>query len=186
MQKRLFLAINLPKEIKDELADLVKKLDKANINKPIKWVEDDNFHLTLHFLGSTPTEKLDSLDNAIESIVAGFSTLNFKLSNSVDAFPNLHEPKVIFLNIKELNDDKALALQKQMGQALEILEFEIDPRPFRLHLTLGRVKSQIAIQIPSFQFPVSNFQVDTIDLMESNLTSDGPLYTILKQYKLKA
>jgi 2'-5' RNA ligase len=186
MQKRLFLAINLPNEIKVKLTDLVKKLDKANINEPIKWVEDDNFHLTLHFLGSTPTEKFDSLDNAMEPMVASFPTLNFELSNSINTFPNLHEPKVIFIDIKDLNDGKALALQKQIGQALEILEFEIDPRPFRLHLTLGRVKSKTTFKVPDLQFPISNFRVDTIDLMESNLTSSGPIYTILKQYKLKA
>lgn len=186
MQKRLFLAINLPKEIKDQLADLVKKLDMANKNKPIKWVEDDNFHLTLHFLGSTPIEKLDSIDSTIEPIVASFPTLNFQLSDSINAFPDLNEPKVIFLDMKELNDGKTLALQKQIGKALEILEFEIDPRPFRLHLTLGRVKSKTSFQIPKIEVPSSKFQVSSMDLMESELTSNGPVYTILKQYHLKA
>ncbi|MDD5341202.1 MAG: RNA 2',3'-cyclic phosphodiesterase [Patescibacteria group bacterium] len=186
MQKRLFLAINLPKEIKDELVNLVKKLDKANKNKPIKWVEDENFHLTLHFLGSTLAEKLDSIDRAIEPIVANFPTLNFQLSNSVDAFPNLIEPKVIFLEMKEMSDGKTLALQKQIGKILELLEFEIDPRPFRLHLTLGRVKSKTSIQIPNFIIHNSEFAIQSIDLMESELTSNGPIYTILKQYQLKS
>jgi 2'-5' RNA ligase len=185
MQKRLFLAINLPNEMKEQLADLVKKLDKANKNKPIKWVENENFHLTLHFLGSTPAEKLDSIDKAIEPIVANFPILNFQLSNSIDAFPNLIEPKIIFLDMKELNDGKTLELQKQIGQTLKILEFEIDPRPFRLHLTLGRVKSKTSFQIPKIEVSSSKFQISSMDLMESNLTSSGPVYTILKQYKLK-
>ncbi|MBN1325938.1 RNA 2',3'-cyclic phosphodiesterase [Candidatus Falkowbacteria bacterium] len=186
MQKRLFLAVNLPNEIKEELADLINKLDKANKNKPIKWVENDNFHLTLHFFGSTPIEKLNSIDAAIKPIVASFPTLNFELSNSINAFPDLNNPKVIFLEMKELDDNKIIALQREIGKALEILEFEIDPRPFRLHLTLGRVKSKINLQIPNFQFPISNFKITSIDLMESELTSNGPIYTILKQYKLKS
>jgi 2'-5' RNA ligase len=186
MQKRLFLAINLPKEIKDQLAELVKKLDKANKNKPIKWVENENFHLTLHFLGSTPVEKLDSIDAAIGPIVAKYPTLNFSLSDKINAFPNLNEPKVIFLEMNELNDSKTIALQKEIGKALELLEFEIDPRPFKLHLTLGRVKFETNFQIPKIRVPSSEFQVSSIDLMESNLTPTGPIYMILKQYKLKS
>ena len=185
MPKRLFLALNLPKEIRNELTDLVKKLDQANKNKPIKWVENDNFHLTLHFLGSLPIEKLDSIDNAILPMVARFPILNFQLSNSINAFPNLNDPKVIFLEMKELNDGQTIALQKQIGKALELLEFEIDPRPFRLHLTLGRVKSKTTIQIPEIRVPSSKLQVSSVDLMESNLTPAGPLYTTLKQYNLK-
>lgn len=186
MEKRLFLAINLPNEIKKQLIDLVLKLQKNNKNKPIKWVENDNFHLTLHFLGSTPAEKLDLIDKAIEPIVASFPILNFQLSNTINAFPNLNDPRVIFLDIKELNESKALALQKQIGKTLELLEFEIDPRPFRLHLTLGRVKSKTSVNIPELIIKNMEFRISTIDLMESNLTPSGPIYTILKQYSLKA
>jgi len=184
MTKRLFLAINLPPKIKVELSDLVLKLQKNNKNKPVKWVEKDNFHLTLHFLGDTPKEKIQTINQALEQIVADFKTLNFQLSDSIDAFPNLAEPKVIFLDMKELNDGMTIKLQKALGQALSKLDFEIDPRPFRLHLTLGRVKLKATINIPNFSIQLSDFRIQSIDLMASELTPAGPIYSIIKSYPL--
>ncbi len=184
MTKRLFLAINLPIEIKDELFNLVLKLQKANKNKPIKWVAKDNFHLTLHFLGPIPEENIEAINQALKPIIAEFSTLKFRLSNAIDAFPDLNNPKVIFLEMKELNNGQTIELQRKTGKALEWLGFKIDKRPFRLHLTLGRVKFKTSVQIPKFSFQLSEFSIQTIDLMESNLTSQGPIYSIVKQYKL--
>ena len=184
MNKRLFLAINLPPEIKNQLFDLVLKLQKANKNKPIKWVSKDNFHLTLHFLGSVPEEKITSINQALEPIISNFSTLNFSLSNSINAFPDLNNPKVIFLEIKESNNGQTIKLQKQIGENLEGLGFKIDKRPFRLHLTLGRVKFKTSIQIPKIELQTSDFQINSIDLMASDLTPQGPIYSVIKQYNL--
>ncbi|HDQ23042.1 MAG TPA: RNA 2',3'-cyclic phosphodiesterase [Candidatus Uhrbacteria bacterium] len=185
MTKRLFLAINLPPEIKEEIFNLALKLKKLNKNKPIKWVEKDNFHLTLHFLGSVPEEKISTINQALAPIVANFPTLNFALSDSINAFPDSNNPKVIFWEIKELNDGQTIKLQKQIGEGLARLGFAIDKRPFRLHLTFGRVKFKTAIQIPNLQFPVSNFQISSVDLMSSELTSAGPIYSIVKAYNFK-
>ena len=193
MTKRLFLAINLPSDIKKKLAELVLKLQKNNKNKPIKWVEDENFHLTLHFLGDTPEEKITNINNELKPIIADFKTLylpagrqalNFQLSDSIGFFPNLNDPKVIFLEMKELNDGKAIKLQKQIGEALSRLGFALDSRPFHLHLTLGRVKFKTSIQIPNIQIPNTQFQISSIDLMESNLTPAGPVYKIIQKYSL--
>ena len=197
MNQRLFLAINLPQQIKEQLFDLVLKLQKTNKNKPIKWVEKDNFHLTLHFLGDTPEEKIQEITQALKPIVADFKTLNFQLLNSISSFPNLKDPKVIFLEMKELNDGQTVKLQKQIGEALTKLGYIIDNRPFRLHLTLGRIKLKTSVQIPDFQpslaeantgwrrpMPIANFLINSIDLMESYLTPTGPIYKIIKQYNL--
>jgi 2'-5' RNA ligase len=192
MTKRLFLAINLPNEIKSQIAELVLNLHKANKNKLIKWVEEDNFHLTLHFLGDVPEEKIPAINQALEPIVKTFPALNFsakggsasggKLSNPIGAFPDLNNPKVIFLDMIELNDGQAIKLQKDIGKAIELLDFEIDSRPFRLHLTLGRVKFKTSLQIPNFRIHNSEFRIQSIDLMESNLTPQGPIYNMIKSY----
>jgi 2'-5' RNA ligase len=184
MNKRLFLAINIPKDIKDQLADLLLKLQENNKNKPIKWVEPENVHLTLHFLGDTPEEKIKEIDQTLQPIVADFPTLDFQLSDSINAFPNLNLPQVIFLEMKELNDGKTLKMQKQIGEALEDIGFTIDKRPFRLHLTLGRVKFKTEIDITNFQIHNSEFRIKEIDLMASQLTPSGPIYSVVTNYKL--
>jgi len=185
MNKRLFLAINLPQQIKEQIFDLVLKLQKANKNKPIKWVEKDNFHLTLHFLGDTPEEKIPNIAQTLKPIIADFKILDLKLSNSISAFPDLSNPKVIFLELIELNGKQTLKLQRKIGEALEGLGFKIDSRPFRLHLTLGRVKFKSSIQIPDFQLPSTNFQINSIELIESQLTPNGSIYSIITKFALK-
>jgi len=184
MTKRLFLAINLPSDIKRKLAELILKLQKNNKNKPIKWVADENLHLTLHFLGDTPEEKIPDINQALEPIITNFKTLYFQLSDSINAFPNLNDPQVIFLEMKELNDGQTVKLQKQIGESLARLGFAIDSRPFRLHLTLGRVKFKISLTIPDLRLQITEFQINSIDLMESNLTPAGPVYKIIQKYFL--
>jgi len=183
MTKRLFIAINLPNEIKIELADLVLKLQKANKNKSIKWVAPDNFHLTLHFLGSVNEEKIEKINNILNPIISNFPTLKMQLSSSINAFPSLDNPKVIFLEIKELNNN-INDLHKKIGESLTKLDFEINQRPFRLHLTLGRVKHKTNIQLPRINISETKFRIQTIDLMVSQLTPQGPIYTIISQYNL--
>lgn len=184
MNKRLFIAINLPKEIKDQLFNLVLELIKANKNKPIKWVEQDNFHLTLHFLGSVPEEKISLINDALEPIAAKFPSLKFRLAPVISAFPDINDPKIIFLEMKELNDGKTIRLHKEIGEKLKNSGYEIDYRPFRLHLTLGRVKFPTVIKIPNFTIPNSEFLIQSIDLMSSELTPVGPIYSKISQYSL--
>ncbi len=184
MTKRLFLAINLPTTIKKQLAELILNLQKNNKNKPIKWVEPQNLHVTLHFLGSVPEQKIPEINQALAPIIANFPILNFALSDTINAFPDLNNPKVIFLEIKELNDGKIIKLHKKTDEGLAQLGFKMDKKPFRLHLTLGRVKFKTSIKIPDFKLPDSNFQINSIDLMESQLSPQGPTYSIIKQHNL--
>jgi 2'-5' RNA ligase len=184
MTKRLFLAINIPPTIKNQLAELILKLQKNNKNKPIKWVSPKNLHLTLHFLGPVPEQKIPDINQAVEPIVAKFPILKFSLTNDINAFPDLNNPKVIFLEIKRLNDGQTIKLQEKIGESLAQSGFKINKKPFRLHLTLGRVKFKTAIQIPNLQYPITDFQINSIDLMESNLSPQGPTYSIIKQYNL--
>lgn len=189
MTKRLFLAINLPQEIKSELQELVLKLQKNNKNKPIKWVELDNFHLTLHFLGDIPEEKIADIHQNLKPIVTNYPVLKFNLLDKISAFPDPYNPKVIFLEMEELNGGKIIKMQKEIGETLAKLGFKIDFRPFRLHLTLGRVKFKTSLQLPNLRSSGASvgqgqFQISSIDLMESQLTPTGPIYSIINKYPL--
>lgn len=191
MPKRLFIALNLPDEVKRQLQRLVSNLHQANKNKPIKWVEEDNFHLTLHFLGEVDEKEIDKINQNLEPIITKYSALKFEITENISGFPDLFNPKVIFLQIKELNDGQAIRLQKEIGEALKKLNFEVDPRPFRLHITLGRVKFKTSVKIPKFPaFTLQTttgrqFQINSIDLMASTLTPAGPIYEIVNQLPLQ-
>lgn len=182
--KRVFIALNLPEQIKEELFDLVLKLQKSNKNKPIKWVEKENFHLTLHFLADIAEEKIEDINTALKNTISNFQSLNFSLSNSIDAFPDLYNPRVIYLKINELDQGKIFQLQKQIGDSLLNKGFEISLKPFRLHLTIGRVKAKCQIKIPGFELQGSDFSISSVELMESKLTGSGPIYSIINSYKL--
>jgi len=183
MTKRLFIAINLPEQIKEELSNLLLNLYEINQNKSIKWVSKENLHLTLHFLGDTAEENIPILNQSLKPIIKKFTTLNFKFSNTINAFPSLNYPKIIFVEIEEKNNH-IYQLHEKTSEALKKLNYPIDKKAFRLHLTLGRVKLETKVKIPEWQPEISNFQVNTINLMGSQLTPQGPIYTIISQYNL--
>jgi len=185
MIKRLFLALNLPKNIISELEPILIKLQKANKNKPIKWVEPQNLHLTLHFLGNVAEEKIEAIKQSLEPIISQFESLNYQVTTEIEAFPDLQNPRVIFLKLIELNEQQTQKLQKAIGIELEKIGFDLDKRLFRLHLTLGRVKFKTSISIPNFIIHNSEFRINSVDLMESQLNQQGPIYQIIRQFNLK-
>jgi len=185
MKKRLFIALNLPIAIKAEIFKLIENLTTKNQNQPIKWVTQENIHLTLHFLGDTEENKMEEINSKLENLIANFPPLNFELLAEVDAFPNLKEPQDIFLKINEIGGNHIFSLHKKIGAALLNLGFQIDLRPFQLHLTLGRNKNHAYFQtIKNINFQPNQFQADSVDLMASTLTPQGPIYNIIKKYHL--
>jgi len=82
-KKRLFIALNLPQNIKDEITDLIKKLAKLNKGANIKWVSLKNMHLTLHFLGYVDKELEEQVKLAMQGFQGKFGQLQFELGKKL-------------------------------------------------------------------------------------------------------
>ncbi len=180
-KKRLFIALNLPQNIKDEISVLIKKLDRQNRGANIKWVNSGNMHLTLHFLGYVSTDLEEQIKLAMQCFQGKFGQLQFKLSK-INAFPDLACPRVIFLECRQINSKSVFKLQELLGEKLIQLGVKVDKRPWKPHLTLGRVEERCNIKIEKCTIASSEFMVNTFELMESVLRPTGAEYKKVISY----
>lgn len=180
MNKRLFIALNLPPQAKEQIKSI---LGKFNGSKNIKWTEPDNLHITLFFLGNISAEMQKKIENILHSFENRFNEIELQYQN-VNAFPNLNNPKIIILPCRQTNGAFILKFHELLGSELAKLGLKIEKRPWKPHITLGRIKSDHGVKIeamPEFQ----NFKIISYELMESILLPQGPEYKIISSYKLQ-
>jgi RNA 2',3'-cyclic 3'-phosphodiesterase len=188
---RSFIAVELPEELKKELAELEAQI-KKNSPPIVRWVDPNSIHITLKFLGEIAEESIDELLLAMEESVPGIPPFKLEV-REVGAFPNLNRVQVVWVGVKgEL--DKITRLQQRVEANTEQLGFPRESRDFTPHLTLGRVRNEAStnerqrlgkvLSETSFT-ALHNINVDAINLMKSQLTSSGAIYTRIGQVKLK-
>jgi len=182
-RKRLFIALNLPGEIKEKLEIFLRNLDRQN--RGVRWVNLEGLHLTLHFLGYLDERKMEEVKDMMQGLSGKFGQMNFSLKR-LDAFPNLDRPRIIFLEAKQTGDQSVFDLQELLGLELIKLKIDIDDRPWRSHLTLGRVKlpSQDLRLPQDLKILPLDFKVSSFELMESELTPAGAKYKEIASFKL--
>jgi len=186
---RTFIAVELPQEIKNNLKCLQEKLKSSSTD--VKWVEPNNIHLTLKFLGETDTEKIPLIKKIIHELSARIPPFKAEIS-SLGAFPNLNHPRVIWIGLNEKNN-----FLKKMAEELENKLFELgfpkENRPFSAHITLGRVRSNLNLKdlleklktLENFSLKKEDCVIEKIALYKSVLTPNGPIYECLYSANLK-
>ncbi len=181
---RLFVAIELPDNLKKELAGLQSDIKKQNIFFG-NYVSPINLQLDLRFIGEVNDEKVSEIKASIKK--AKFE--KFKITPvGLGILPNKSNPRVLFAAIKGGNE-KVAGLHNAINDALAPLGFEPDMR-FEAHITLLRVKQilkyaklqELFDKYASKQF--GSFEVSEIVLMKSTLTPKGPVYEILERFNL--
>ncbi|MEQ8199838.1 MAG: RNA 2',3'-cyclic phosphodiesterase [Syntrophomonadaceae bacterium] len=184
---RMFVAIAVPDSVKQHARMIRNLLGRSRPD--IKWVEYDNYHLTVKFLGEVKGSDLPQLKKQLT--LAGESAPPFYLSaGGVGYFPNSRHPRVIWLGIKgEL--DKASFLGERVDAYLGELGFEPE-KEHRFHLTLGRARSennlremQKDMEQMEARDKLVGFKVDKFQLMMSELSQSGPKYSELDSFYLK-
>lgn len=177
---RLFIAIDIPEPLKKKLTSLQQTIF-ADTN--VKWVEQQNLHLTLKFLGDTPSDRCPDIIQAIQQTGAEFSPFELKLKG-VGTFPAKGSPKVVWIGIGA-EKSELIALQQKLEQNLAGIGFPPEGRKYSPHLTLGRprethklVKLQTNINQHKDQ-EVGIWQVSAMKLIQSTLTKSGPIYQTL-------
>lgn len=186
MGVRAFLAINFSEEDKKQLAELISILKKQNRNLRIKWVEPENLHLTLHFLGEIEEQKLAQISEACDLFFKKISPLKLKFGK-IHFFPNQEKPRIIFLDILESSDKNVLqTIYEQSKKILESFRVKLDQKPWHAHVTLGRIKNpqKIRYELPPKAIPQNVIMINSVELMKSVLTPQGPIYSILKRFNL--
>jgi 2'-5' RNA ligase len=186
MLHRIFLAINIPEPLKQEMLSFKEKLPEI----PCKWTLPENLHFTLVFLGNTSDKELEEILLLVKEVGGQHKKFSITLSH-IQYGSSRNVPRMIWATghtPKEL-----LALQKDLEQAFNastILHFTPEKRPYTLHLTLARLngfelQSMEQDELPiideevSWEIPVNSFEV-----MESKLKPGGAEYDIVESISL--
>jgi len=181
---RLFFGIEILEEIRDKMISFINSL---NINsRNLKWVEKENLHLTLQFIGevnSDVTSKLIELSSNI-----AFKEFKIDVS-SFGGFPYLDKPNVLWIGVKE-ETNKLNSLQKEIQKACLKISNDIDTKPFHPHITIARVKGSLERNYIDDLKKSTNINfgsqiVNTFTLFSSTLTPNGPVYKIESKFAVR-
>jgi 2'-5' RNA ligase len=183
---RLFVAIELPKKLRDLLEERSSILASTIHSNIIRWVRPEGIHLTLKFLGEVPSEKIEAVHDAVRSVGPHFSAFDFSVGG-LGCFPNLRRPRVIWIGVREVTGSLE-ALQVEIERAFGDLGFEKENRSFHPHLTLGRVRrgvrrtdhQAVADALTRMEhFSLGDYRVEEICLFRSELKPTGAVYNKL-------
>ena len=186
---RVFIALDIPTRDQESLTHAIGRLQSA-IPNGVKWVDPGGIHLTLKFLGNVPLPMVEKLLTAMQQASDQFRAESprkqFQLRLSgLGTFPNRQQARVLWAGA-EGDLDSLAALQKLVDQAVATLGYSLEKRPFRPHLTIGRVRDSVPEQlrqsigqaVAAAELPPTDFwKVDTLHLIRSNLTPSGAIYT---------
>ena len=183
---RIFVAIEIPANIKNGLGLLIKSLSESSGDARIRWVKPGSIHLTLKFIGDVAHGSVSKVTENLETAVSKRS--KFKITvGGLGCFPNWNKPRVVWVGISE-DSGKLTSLQKEIDLALEPLGIMSETRPFHAHLTVGRVKNpgDIGKRFSEMEIgAIGQVQVDEFCLIRSDLRSDGAVYTNLATFELQ-
>ena len=187
---RVFLAIDLPSSLKKELSKL--KTEEQAFAR-LKWVEEENFHLTLFFFGNLPEKEVEKVVQVCEKRVKDFPRFELFLTE-VSGFPKKGDFRVVFLGCEERSNTLE-RLVHELSKDFKKKGFKLEDRDFHPHITLFRLKELkdrsayhdfVQELTKKAQFlKGKSFPVQEVILFESKLSPTGPKYTPLKVFPLQ-
>ncbi|MCF8032250.1 MAG: RNA 2',3'-cyclic phosphodiesterase [Desulfarculaceae bacterium] len=189
---RCFIALEMPPAVKEHAAGLIKELKPSGAD--VKWVAPANLHLTLQFLGEVEPDGQSGLERALAAACAGTPLLELAVFGC-GAFPGPRKPRVVWLGLTGMTAELA-ELAKAVQAGNQPLGFQPEARAFKAHLTLGRLRQRRGKKKAPPLGPLSRelaglaghrgprFTADQAVLMQSTLTSSGPIYTPLYRASL--
>jgi len=184
---RTFVAIKLTPEIISNIGRVQEELKRTDAQ--VKWVEPDNIHLTLKFLGHITPEDLEKVKITTRAILKPFASFEISIAG-LGAFPQIEYPRVIWLGINKGKEELG-KMVSNLEERLARIGFAKGKRPFSPHLTLGRVKSSkgkrklVGILTTTEASNLGNMRVTRISIMKSELKPQGPIYTSLEEIVLQ-
>lgn len=184
---RVFFAIDLPDNTKERLAEYIESLKKVSKSSHIRWSRTENLHITLQFLAEVNSEHIDKMLAMVEAELAA-EIKHFKITlRGLHLFPDPYRPRVL---VVDLAPQAALAaLSAKIGAGIQKAGIEIEARPFRGHMTIGRFKT---IQKSAVNFlakadapSVGEIEIHEVVLFQSEPHPEGSHYIPLRRIPLR-
>ncbi|MCU0873213.1 MAG: RNA 2',3'-cyclic phosphodiesterase [Pirellulaceae bacterium] len=186
---RTFIAVELSAAVRAEAVRLVELLRPAGGDA--KWVEPQNMHLTLKFLGDVREEAIADVCRVVTKAAVDFPPFDIKLSGA-GAFPDLRRPRTLWIGVTQ-GQQELVRLQTAIERALAKRGFPKENRDFFPHLTIGRIRESgpqmgelgQLIHIHA-DFAAGGSTVREVVVFASHLSSSGPAYEALARAALGA
>lgn len=184
---RAFIAIPLPNSVKTSIKQFITKSQSEGFYQDIKWVNPENLHITLKFLGDTKVKDFQLLFEEINKQLSPIKKTSLQISQ-IGVFPKPNRARVVWIG---LSPSTALdAIYETIEMTAQNLGFEQDSKAFSPHITIGRLKRHTSKQPDLSEFVSKNktkqfgaFSINEIHFIKSQLTPKGPIYNTL--YRLK-
>ena len=197
---RAFIAVNLAPSVVEEIAKVQAVLRRAD-GEPgaVRWTRVENMHLTLKFLGNIDQHQVAPILTRLRHVGRDCPAFQVE-ARQLGGFPSLGRPRVIWAGLHDTANDEdpqgekhfpLPGLNKAIETALSELDFPVEQRDFRPHVTLGRVRSQRGWDrlLPLVQdYRHASFGtsvIDRVSLYRSDLESNGAIYTALGSVPLR-
>lgn len=184
---KLFTGVHIGSTIRSNSASLQHALSVCGAN--VKWVEPDNMHVTLNFLGEVDDRDLHGICRALASVGKRVSAFRLEISG-VGAFPTPRRPKVVWAGITHGQDALSRIHEASEPKLLELGVYRREERSYVPHLTLGRVKDPmdgelLAVELQkNLQWHGGDCLVEEIVLFASELRREGPVYSVVARTPL--
>ncbi len=184
---RLFVALEIPAAVRENLAALMKELgalEKQTSGKRARWVRPENLHVTLKFLGEAAANKLNEIVAALSTVRSGRpAELQFR---GLGFFPGEKRARVLWAGIEASPNLAAIA--GNIEQRLDPLGFPREKRAFTPHLTLARfeppgISERLgAVVRENAERDFGAMRAGEFHLIESKLKPSGAEYTTLHAF----
>jgi len=189
---RCFIALPVSAEVKAEAAKIQAKIVRENQSATVKWTEPENFHLTLKFLGEISEAEAESVKNILTELAGRHRAFSCGLKR-FSGFPNLKQPNVLVVEL-EGGEKEGGELRQDLDAAMTSAGFVFeDDKPWRPHLTLGRVKDGARLiggqtylsGLEKISVAPISWTIDNLEFFKSALTPAGPKYDKIGEWGLK-
>jgi RNA 2',3'-cyclic 3'-phosphodiesterase len=189
---RLFIALPIPELVKAELTRAQVELRRVAPGDGVRWVKAEQMHLTLSFLGQVESGRVEAVIAAARDACTGLAAFPLR-AQEAGFFPEARRPRVVWTGLHDETGALA-ALQRTVVQAVGKFAEKAEDRPFRPHLTLGRVKSLRPAEARALAEAVAalshrsfgEWTADKLAVMRSELHPSGSRYACLAEIPLRS
>jgi 2'-5' RNA ligase len=178
---RAFLAAEIGEAARRAAAAAVERLARAAGEDDVRWAHPETYHATLRFLGDVPEERIAPLAARVGEAVAPVAPFELHLAGPV-AFPSARRPRVIAAALEP--EAPLVDLARRVEEGVVRAGFAAADRPFRPHLTLGRVRGRAHPDLAAAALATAPFRVSEVVLFRSELRPRGAVHTPLERIPL--
>jgi 2'-5' RNA ligase len=185
---RTFIAIELDRTIRDRIVRLQQTV--SSITPTVKWVESENLHITLFFLGEVEDTAVPGVCREVNNLAERFSSFEISIDR-VGCFPNKHRPHIIWVGVGQGSHELCRIHEELEPRLLQLGCYRREERKYKPHVTLGRIRSgrdseQIAKELTRFQEWQGGWAlIGELLVMKSELTPQGPAYAVMARGRLR-